>query len=219
MKNTLKYILAAIFIITLWSCEKEKFPQLEPHTEIHNGYFVSTFYTDIRWEVDNPGKFTVKLIGEESPTVLDLATSCEFTESYMKVSITVPAEIYLKDGYYILISHHFLGDVTKRYRVHIEGGKIGTIDDVDVVLGSATQIAGAETTADASDDVWASLNKVGESLVVAWGRSETELGSALDAFKADSTLTLGESVVASSESLGDAALDNDFSKKNGGTLA
>ena len=132
MKNTLKYILAAIFVITIWSCEKEKFPQLEPHTEIHNGYFVSTFYTDIRWEVDNPGKFTVKLIGEESPTILDLATSCEFTESYMKVSITIPAEIYLKDGYYILISHHFLGDVTKRYRVHIEGGKIGTIDDVDV---------------------------------------------------------------------------------------
>ena len=93
------------------------------------------------------------------------------------------------------------------------------IDDVDSVLGTATKIAGIDT-ADVADDVWASLNQLDNgSLVVAWGRSETEVASALDAFKADNTLTIGESVVASATTLGDSNVDNDFSKKNNGTLA
>ena len=105
-------------------------------------------------------------------------------------------------------------------------GKVGSvgslaIDDVDVVLDTATQIAGTATAADTTDDVWASLNKVGSSLVVAWGRNETELDAALEAFKADSTLTLGQAVVADAASLADNGVSaGDFDdKKNNGQLA
>ncbi len=94
-------------------------------------------------------------------------------------------------------------------------------DNVDTVLGTATQIAGADTTADASDDVWASLSKVDGDLVVAWGRNETELDAALKAFKDDSTLTLGQAVVADAASLAaDGVSVADFKdKKDNGQLA
>ena len=93
-------------------------------------------------------------------------------------------------------------------------------DGVDAVLGTATQIAGTATTADTSDDVWASLSKVNNNLVVAWGRTETECGAALDAFKADTTLNLGEALVAVDDSLlnGFDSTDN-TTKKSNGTLA
>ena len=91
-------------------------------------------------------------------------------------------------------------------------------DNVDTVLGTATQIAGADTTADASDDVWASLNRVDGNLVVAWGRSEDEVGAALDAFKAQTDLTLGQAIV--SNELADGFQSTDIiEKKNNGTLA
>ena len=92
-------------------------------------------------------------------------------------------------------------------------------DGVDAVLGTATQIAGTSTV-DTGDDVWASLTRVNGDLVVAWGRSEVEAGAALDAFKADSTLNLGEALVAVDDSLLDGfdSTDN-LTKKNNGTLA
>ena len=95
------------------------------------------------------------------------------------------------------------------------------IDDVDAVLGVATQVAGAATTDDASDDVWASLNQNTDgSLVVAWGRNTAEVGAALEAFRADSTLSLGEALVADAASLAGGADVDDFdNKKNNGTLA
>ena len=100
----------------------------------------------------------------------------------------------------------------------VSGGNF-KINDVDAVLNTATQIAGTETT-ETSDDVWASLNKVDNSLVVAWGRSDAEVGAALEAFKADSTLTLGDALVADATSLADGAQVADFDeKKSNGTLA
>ena len=95
-----------------------------------------------------------------------------------------------------------------------------SIDDVEAVLGTATQIAGTATAADTTDDVWASLNKVDNSLVVAWGRTSEEAGAALEAFKADSTLTIGDALVADATSLADGAQVADFDeKKSNGTLA
>ena len=96
-----------------------------------------------------------------------------------------------------------------------------SIDGVAADLnGTKVQIAGA-ATAETTDDVWASLTKnTDSSLTVAWGRSEAEVASALDAFKADSTLTLGDSIVASAATLDDGDAANDFSsKKDRGTLA
>ncbi|MBR5610612.1 MAG: hypothetical protein IKW65_03735 [Bacteroidales bacterium] len=147
MKKTFVYILATLLLTSLASCTKERSPFLEPHTEIYNGYFVSTFYTDMLWEVDQPGKFLIRLIGENSSTIVDLNTSCEYTDEYMKVSIKVPAEIHIKDGYYILISSHFRGECPKRYRVQITGGKIGTIDDIDKE-GYALDLNGSGTESD-----------------------------------------------------------------------
>ena len=98
------------------------------------------------------------------------------------------------------------------------------IDDVDVVLGTATRVAGTDT-ADTSDDIWASLNKAdgfNKPLVVAWGRSEEEVASALTAFNTESAngnLALGDAVVATATTLDDSDTTNDFSKKNNGTLA
>ena len=95
-----------------------------------------------------------------------------------------------------------------------------SIDGVDVTLGVNKQIAGA-ATADVADDVWASLNKLDNgNLVVAWGRNTTEVGAAFEAFKADTTLALGEALVTDTASLADGADVADFNeKKNNGTLA
>ena len=109
-------------------------------------------------------------------------------------------------------------------------GSAASIDNVDVILnttpyqssgiykGEVAQVAGVGT-AETTDDVWASLNKIDGSLVVAWGRSETEVGAALDAFISDDTLALGESIVASATTLDDSDSTNDFNKKTNGTLA
>ena len=95
------------------------------------------------------------------------------------------------------------------------------LDNVDSVLGTATQIAGTATAEDTSDDVWASLDKLENgNLVVSWGRSEAEVGAAFDAFKADSTLAIGDALVADVTSLADGADVTDFdNKKTNGTLA
>ena len=87
-----------------------------------------------------------------------------------------------------------------------------TVDGVDIAFGTTQQIA---------DDVWASLEKSTDgSLIVAWGRNAAEAGTALEAFKADSTLTLGEALVADASTLADGADVADFNeKKNNGTLA
>ena len=92
------------------------------------------------------------------------------------------------------------------------------VDNLYNTNGEIKQIAGAGT-AETDDDVWASLNQVDNDLVVAWGRTEEEVGAALDAFKADNTLTLGDAVVGNATTLGDADASNDFEKKNNGTLA
>jgi len=94
-----------------------------------------------------------------------------------------------------------------------------SIDGVSVERDVVTQIIGA-ATAETSDDVFAALTKVDNSLVVSWGRTEEEAGAALDAFKADSTLNLGEALVAVDDSLLDGfdSTDN-LTKKNNGTLA
>ena len=92
------------------------------------------------------------------------------------------------------------------------------VDGVDMVLGSAKQIQGADTT-ETTDDVWASLNRVGNDLVVAWGRSEAEVGVALTAFGDGTSLVLGESFTATATTLSDSNPDNDFQKKSQGTLA
>ena len=95
-----------------------------------------------------------------------------------------------------------------------------SIDGTDVTIGGKAQIAGAATAA-TSDDVWASLNKLDNgNLVVAWGRSEAEVGVAFNAFKADTTLAIGEALVADVTSLADGADLTDFDdKKTNGTLA
>ena len=94
-----------------------------------------------------------------------------------------------------------------------------SIDGVKVERDAVTQIAGA-ATAETSDDVFAALTKVDNSLVVSWGRTEVEAGAALDALEADSTLTLGEALVAVDDSLLDGfdSTDN-LNKKSNGTLA
>ena len=94
------------------------------------------------------------------------------------------------------------------------------LDNVDSVLGTAKQIAGTATT-ETDDDVWASLDKLDNgNLVVAWGRSEAEVGAAFDAFKADSTLAIGDALVADVASLADGANVADFdAKKTNGNLA
>ena len=99
------------------------------------------------------------------------------------------------------------------------------IDNVDAVLGSATKIFDASTTADTTDtDVWASLTKNSDgSLTVAWGRSEAEVSAALDAFNTSkSSLALGESLVADASGLADGEYSDCFQlddKKSKGTLA
>ena len=96
------------------------------------------------------------------------------------------------------------------------------IEGVNVESGVATQIAGADTAEDTSDDVWASLNRVAEfnkPVVVAWGRTEAEVASALDAFNANTELGIGDAVVADAASLSDGVDAADFHKKNNGTLA
>ena len=106
---------------------------------------------------------------------------------------------------------------------------VGSVDDVlasasiDGVAadlnGTKVQIAGA-ATAETTDDIWASLTKNSDdSLTVAWGRSEEEVTAALDAFKADNTLSIGDAVVATATTLDDADTTNDFSKKENGKLA
>ena len=94
------------------------------------------------------------------------------------------------------------------------------LDNVDSVLGTAKQIAGTATT-ETDDDVWASLDKLDNgNLVVSWGRSEAEVGAAFDAFKADSTLAIGDALVADVASLANGADVADFDeKKTNGTLA
>ena len=90
--------------------------------------------------------------------------------------------------------------------------------------GSKKQIFDALTTADTTDtDVWASLTKNSDgSLTVAWGRSEAEVGAALDAFNTNkSSLALGESLVADASRLADSDYES-FQledKKSKGTLA
>ncbi|MBR4883960.1 MAG: hypothetical protein IKZ33_01460, partial [Lentisphaeria bacterium] len=101
------------------------------------------------------------------------------------------------------------------------------IDNVDAVLGSATKIFDASTTADTTDtDVWASLTKNSDgSLTVAWGRSDAEVGAALDAFNTNkSSLALGESLVADASTLDLAVTSEELvecfkSEKSKGTLA
>ena len=113
------------------------------------------------------------------------------------------------------------------------------IGSVDEVLNSASingttftafdgsekqQIFDASTTADTTDtDVWASLTKNSDgSLTVAWGRSEAEVGAALNAFNTNkSSLALGESLVADASRLADSDYES-FQledKKSKGTLA
>ena len=91
-------------------------------------------------------------------------------------------------------------------------------DDLWTNIGEAKQIAGADTVGDTSDDVWASLNKIDNNLVVAWGRSETEVGAALDAFKSQTDLSIGQAVVSNDLSDGFETTDV-VEKKNNGTLA
>ncbi|MBE6362918.1 MAG: hypothetical protein E7054_04615 [Lentisphaerae bacterium] len=95
-------------------------------------------------------------------------------------------------------------------------------EGVDMVLGTAKCINDNGTDADTSDDVWASLNRVDGNLVVAWGRSEAEVGAALDAFnhyKDNNTdLVLGDAVVSSDLADGFNTTDT-LEKKSNGTLA
>ena len=69
-----------------------------------------------------------------------------------------------------------------------------------------------------ADEVWASLNMVNNDLVVAWGRSEAEVGAALDAFKAQTDLTLGQAIVSGDLADGYQSTDA-ITKKDNGKLA
>ena len=94
------------------------------------------------------------------------------------------------------------------------------LDGVDAVLGTATQIAGT-ATAETTDDVWASLSRIDGDLVVAWGRSEAEVGAALEAFdyaKNNMSLAIGEAVVSTDLADGFDTTDT-LEKKSNGTLA
>ena len=92
------------------------------------------------------------------------------------------------------------------------------LDGVDSILGGAVQVAGKATVADTTDDVWASLNQVNGDLVVAWGKTEAEMGAALDAFD-DAARTLGTAVIADGSSFTEMDHDTFSDKKNNGTLA
>jgi hypothetical protein len=98
---------------------------------------------------------------------------------------------------------------------------IGSVDDVlaGATIGSENVAFGSKK--EIATDVWAGLEKTTNgSLIVAWGRDADEVGAALDAFKADSTLTIGDALVADATSLADGADVADFDeKKSNGTLA
>ncbi len=131
MKQLLKCLILASLVFAAVACSKDEGVLREPHTQYYDGYSVTTFYTRLRWEVDTPRNFEVKIIGDRTSTILTLKTSCEFTDEYMKVSITVPSTISIPDDDYVLTSKHFLSQIAKRYLVEFSGGQVTKIDELD----------------------------------------------------------------------------------------
>lgn len=135
MKKTIYLVLLMAFAGLFQACSEEHHqPDLDAYIQHYDGYSVTTFHSTLRWNVDPLKTFTVRLIAKNKPVILELQTTCEFTEDYMKVSMIIPEMTRIEDDTYILVSDHFLGKTPRRYLIQFVGEEAEKIDDADEEL-------------------------------------------------------------------------------------
>ena len=132
-KISVSILLALALMTSLVSC----LPSLEPEgnnssLEVMDGHRLSTFYTNILWNVDSEKQFKINLIQLRGNRNYELDVICEIVKKRMKVSISIPADKIITDGEYIITSSAFKTEFIKRYKVRFEDEMVTFIDDVVV---------------------------------------------------------------------------------------
>ena len=132
-KISVSILLALALMTSLVSC----LPSLEPEgnnssLEVMDGHRLSTFYTNILWNVDSEKQFKINLIQLRGNRNYELDVICEIVKKRMKVSISIPADKIITDGEYIITSSAFKNEFIKRYKVRFEDEMVTFIDDVVV---------------------------------------------------------------------------------------
>lgn len=132
-KISVSILLALALMTSLVSC----LPSLEPEgnnssLEVMDGHRLSTFYTNILWNVDSEKQFKINLIQLRGNRNYELDVICEIVKKRMKVSISIPADKIITDGEYIITSSAFKTEFIKRYKVRFEDEMVTFIDDIVV---------------------------------------------------------------------------------------
>ena len=132
-KISVSILIAFALMTSLVSC----LPSLEPEgnnssLEVMDGHRLSTFYTNILWNVDSEKQFKINLIQLRGNRNYELDVICEIVKKRMKVSISIPADKIITDGEYIITSSAFKTEFIKRYKVRFEDEMVTFIDDVVV---------------------------------------------------------------------------------------
>lgn len=136
MRKFIRYIFIIAFASLLFSCSGLDQFKYKSSVKEHDGYVVSTFYSERHWQVNNPEDFTVKLIGVNTGGNFELKAKCEFEKKYMKVSMNIPSSYQIPNDEYVVVSDHFPSTSPVRYLLVIIEGKVTFIDDVTVDYSS-----------------------------------------------------------------------------------
>ena len=132
-----RVFVSIIFLLGLLTSLVSCLPQLKPEIdqsdlELQNGYRISTFVTNLLWDVNGQTNFRINLQQLDGSNIYELGARCEFSKKGMKVSISIPDGISIEDGEYVITSPAFGADVLKRYKAKFESQKVTYIDDIVV---------------------------------------------------------------------------------------